>query len=320
MAQGSTGRTGGFLATTPGLVLGAGFSCLLWGSAFPAIKIGNGLFGVSSGDVASQLVFAGVRFFLAGLMVLGFLWARTGRRPSPARADLKPILLMSVFQTSLHYAIFYPGVALSAGSVASVINGAGAFVTILFTTLVFRQERLTARKALGCLLGLAGIVVVNATNLVSTGSGGMLGNVLVLASTVCSAVASCLIKRYSQGHDLVLLSGCQFAVGGLMLCAVGLAAGGRIWPSGPEALVLLAYMGFISAGAYSVWSLLIAANPVSRVTVFSFMNPLFGTLLSMALLGESQSTHPAALAAALALVCTGIVVVNRQPQEAKERS
>ena len=71
------------------------------------------------------------------------------------------------------------------------------------------------------------------------------------------------------------------------------------------------YLGFISAGAYSLWSLALAANPVSRVAVFGFMNPVFGVLLSAVLLGETNVVSPATAVAALALVSLGIVIVNR---------
>ena len=85
------------------------------------------------------------------------------------------------------------------------------------------------------------------------------------------------------------------------------------WP----ALALLAYLGFISAGAYSLWSLALAANPVSRVAVFGFMNPIFGVLLSAVLLGEADVVSPAVAAGALVLVSAGIVVVNRREGRAR---
>lgn len=44
--------------------------CLLWGSAFPCIKIGYKMFHIASADASSQLLFAGCRFFLAGVLVL----------------------------------------------------------------------------------------------------------------------------------------------------------------------------------------------------------------------------------------------------------
>ena len=46
--------------------------CILWGSAIPVIKTGYHLLQVDSSDTASQIVFAGIRFTLAGILVLIF--------------------------------------------------------------------------------------------------------------------------------------------------------------------------------------------------------------------------------------------------------
>lgn len=104
-------------------------------------------------------------------------------------------------------------------------------------------------------------------------------------------------------------------IGGATLLALGLAMGGCVAPADAAnplpALALLAYMGFISAAAYSLWSMALAANPVSRVAVFGFMNPVFGAVLSALLLGETSVVSPVLAVVALALVSTGIIVVNR---------
>ena len=89
--------------------------------------------------------------------------------------------------------------------------------------------------------------------------------------------------------------------------------------TGLPALALLAYLGFISAAAYSLWSLALAANPVSRVAVFGFMNPVFGVLLSAVLLGETNVVSPVVAVAALVLVSLGIVIVNVREGKAPSR-
>ena len=103
---------------------------------------------------------------------------------------------------------------------------------------------------------------------------------------------------------------------GSLPLAAGVAAGGRIAPAPganpAAAIALLVYMGFISAAAYSVWSATIAANGVSRVAVFGFVNPIFGVILSAILLGETDVLSPALAVVSLVLVCAGIVIVNRQ--------
>lgn len=300
------------LTRTPVVLLACVFCCLLWGSAFPCIKIGYRLFSVAAGDPASQLLFAGVRFTLAGAMVVVGT-SLTRRRPLlPSRGDWGAILTLGTFQTFLQYFFFYQGLSKASGVTSSIIGASSNFLAIVFAALLFRTERLTGRKVLGCTLGFAGVVLVNVAGRgLATGSGPTLdGEGLVLVSTCSGAMSTCLIQRLSAAHDPVLLSGWQFVVGGTALVALGVAGDGSLRPSGPAAWALLGYMAFISAAAYSLWSLLLRVNPVSRISVFGFMNPVFGALLSALLLGEHQLVDPLRALAALGLVSAGIVVVN----------
>ena len=103
-----------------------------------------------------------------------------------------------------------------------------------------------------------------------------------------------------------------FIGGGLALTAIGFLMGGALSPTAiAPAITLIIYMALISAVAYSLWSRLLAANPVSRVSVFGFMNPVFGVLLSALLLGEGAGTSPVTVIVALLLVCGGIIIVNK---------
>lgn len=304
-----------FVATLPGVVLACLAACFLWGSAFPCVKIGYELFGVNAADVPSILAFAGTRFVIAGLMVVAGMSVARRRAFLPERRDLPAIGTLSLFQTVLQYVLFYVGLANCAGVTSSILEASNSFLCVLLAALVFRFERLTGRKVLGCLVGFAGVVLVN----VAGESGGLsftlTGEGMVLLSTVAAATSSNLAKRFSREHDPVLLSGWQFVLGGAIMLVVGLVAGGRVAPADAAnplpALVLLAYLGFISAAAYSLWSVALAANPVSRVAVFGFMNPVFGVLLSAVLLGETNVVSPAVAVTALALVSLGIVIVNR---------
>lgn len=306
-----------FVATGPGVALACLAACLLWGSAFPCVKIGYELFAIDSADVPSILVFSGARFVIAGLMVILGMSVARRRAFVPARRDLPAVGALALFQTVLQYVLFYLGLANCAGVTSSILEATNSFLCVIFAALAFRFERLTTRKLLGCAVGLAGVVLVNVT-----GEGGGLsftlaGEGMVLASTVAAAVSSNLAKLFSREHDPVLLSGWQFLVGGAVMVVAGLALGGRVAPADADAenplpaLALLAYLGFISAAAYSLWSLALAWNPVSRVAVFGFMNPVFGVLLSALLLGETDVLSPVVAVASLVLVSLGVVVVNR---------
>lgn len=305
-------RTAGFFSTTTGLVLGALISCALWGSAFPMIKIGNPLFGIATGDAASQILFAGIRFTISGILTIV---AVSLIRHEPLRPrtgdDFQKVLVLSLFQTAGQYALFYPGVSRSSGVTAAIIEASNVFITVFVAALVFRSERLTPRKLLGCAAGFAGVVLVN-IGASSTGDT-PLGGMLVLASTFCAATSACLTQRYTTKHDPVMLSGWQFLIGGTTLTAAGALAGGHVTPSGPAALGVLLYLGFLSAAAYGLWSVLLSHNPVSRVTIFGFMNPVFGVALSALLLGEVPAAGPVRIAVALVLISLGVIVVNRVP-------
>jgi drug/metabolite transporter (DMT)-like permease len=99
-------------------------------------------------------------------------------------------------------------------------------------------------------------------------------------------------------------------VGGLILLAVGALTGGRLVFYSPSCAFNLLYMGFISAGAYTLWGILLKYNPVSKVSILGFINPIMGVLLSALFLDEGGEAFSARNILALLLVCIGIVVVN----------
>lgn len=302
-----------YLATLPGLILGCLVCCALWGSAFPCIKIGYGLFGIPAHDSASQLLFAGLRFTLAGMLVIVGMSVAQRRLLVPQARDIKPICILSLFQTIGQYFFFYLGLSRASAMSSSIIEASANFLAILFAALAFHTEKLNAAKVLGCVLGFAGVALVNLSGADGTFGFTLDGEGFILASTVAGALSTCLIGIFSREHDGVLLAGWQFLVGGLVLTAIGFLMGGALSPPTAiaPAIALIIYMALISAVAYSLWSRLLAVNPVSRVSVFGFMNPVFGVLLSALLLGEGAGTSPITVIVALLLVCGGIIIVNK---------
>ena len=98
----------------------------------------------------------------------------------------------------------------------------------------------------------------------------------------------------------------------MMLC--GALMGGRLTVFTGQGIAILIYLAFVSAVAYSLWGILLKYNPVSRVAVFGFMNPVFGVILSAILLDESKSLNMTCIIS-LVLVCVGIYIVNMQGKE-----
>ena len=88
--------------------------------------------------------------------------------------------------------------------------------------------------------------------------------------------------------------------------------GGRLTVFTPASVLLLIYMALISAVAYSLWGILLKHNPVSRISIFGFMNPVIGVLLSAVLLNEKNQAFSIYGLISLVLVCVGIYIVNHQ--------
>lgn len=293
--------------------LGAMLCCLLWGSAFPCIKIGYGLFEIDSVDTASQILFAGCRFTLAGILAVGIGSAMDGHFLRPEKGAVREICWLSLLQTIIQYFFFYMGLAHTSGVKASIIEAVNVFIAILVAGLIFHQEKITSRKIIGCILGFAGVVIINLNGMNFQLS--LSGEGAIFFSTIAYAFSSVFVKKFSQRFNPVMLSAYQFIIGGMVLIAAGMAMGGHIAKITAAGVVLLIYLAMVSAVAYSLWGILLKYNPVSKVTVFGFMNPVFGVVLSALLLGETDQASGAMGVISLILVCVGIYVVNSSGKE-----
>lgn len=285
----------------------AALCCLLWGSAFPMIKIGYDNLGIISNDTPTIILFAGIRFTLAGVLTIVIFSFVNKKVLLPSKTSFKRIGVLSLFQTILQYLFFYLGLAFTTGTKASVINGTSVFIAFLVSALLFKQEKITINKTLGCLVGFVGVVIAGLF-------GGneklslQIGDLFILLSAVSYSFSSVFMKKYSKDDNPAMLSGYQFVIGGLVMSFVGLAFGGRI-NTNIKGVLIIIYLAFLSAVAYSLWSILLKYNDVSRIAVCGSMTPIFGFMLSLVLLGETNGSLVYNLIG-LVFVVIGIISVN----------
>lgn len=283
------------------------FCCALWGSATPFIKVGYELI-LPHKDVPSTILFAGIRF--AGAGVLTVLIYSIGRRKFlyPKKENIGKVASVSLFQTVLQYVFFYVGLSNTSGVKGTILSGTAAFFSLLIVCLVFRQERFTLRKVIGCVLGFAGVILINLNGLSFTMN--FTGDCFVLFSAVALAISSVLMKRFSSDEDPVVISGYQFIMGGIVMIAIGLLFGGRIAITSGTAAAVLMYLSALSATAYALWGLLLKNNPVTKVTIYNFMSPVMGVILSNLMLSEQSGVSTLNLLLTLVLVSGGILILN----------
>ena len=283
--------------------------CLLWGSAFPLVKIGFSWLNISSEDIPTEILYAGLRFTLAGVIAIIITSLISGKFLRPTMKSLPKVFSLSMFQTILQYLFFYIGLSNTSGVKASVIEAMNVFVALIVSCLIFRMEKTTAAKIIGSVIGFAGVVIINVSKGDLAGGLTLKGEGFILISTVAYAFSSVLMKHWSNEENPMMMSAWQFLLGGIVMSILGFALGGRISGFDPKSVLLLIYLASLSAIAYSLWASLLKYYPVSRIAVYGFMNPVFGFILSAFLLGESEAFGLKSIAA-LVLVCLGIYIVN----------
>ncbi len=300
-----------FLTTTRGIFLTAMVCCFLWGSAFPCLKIGYELFRMDTSHIPTLLLYAGLRFTIAGVLGILFGSLVRGKPLFPARHAWGSVFAMGMIQTVIQYIFYYIGFAHTTGVKGSIICGSNSFFSILIACFLFRQEKFTSRKAIGCLLGFGGVVLINLTGGGLGGGFAWNGEGFIVCSTTTYALSSVLMRIFGQKEDPVTISGYQFLLGGAVLSGIGFALGGRLTFYSLSCVLMLFYLGFISAGAFALWSILLKYNPVSKVSIFSMMTPIFGVTLSTLLLRENSQVSAVQCLGALALVSLGIYTINK---------
>lgn len=304
--------------TKPYVVLiGALICCVLWGSAFPCVKIGYKLFSVDTTHVPSIILFAGLRFTLAGLLVILFGCIQQRRFVVPEKRNWWCVLLVCAFQAVAQYVFFYIGLANVSGVKGSVLNGLGVFFTILIACFIFRTEKFNLIKLLGCVLGFSGVVLINLNGDFSF-SFSLLGEGFIIFSGLSAAVAAGLVKIFSKREDTTALCGWQFFIGGIILILIGVCFGGRVAPTGVGSFFELFYLAIISSVAFTLQGYLVKYNPISKVAVYKSTNPLFGAVFSAMILGESEQLLSYYTLIAIVLVCLGIFVINKFGESKKK--
>lgn len=282
--------------------------CALWGSAFPCIKIGYDWMKIEG--TGSQILFAGYRFFLSGVLTFLIGCMLEKRILRMKRGSFGVIFRQGVLQTTVQYICFYIGLAHTTGAKGSIINASNAFVSIVAAHYMIRSERMTWKKGVGCMLGLAGVILVNLEPGGFAGGFHFLGEGMVLLCTIAYGVSTVLLKMISDRESPMTITAYQTLIGSVLLIVTGWCLQGEVSVTVWKSAALLFYMALLSTVAFSLWTLLLKYNPVGKVAIYGFTIPIFGVLLSGILLGET--IFSVKYVAALILVSGGVILVNRK--------
>lgn len=293
------------------IVILACISCILWGSAYPAIKIGYELFNIESSDIGGKLIFAGVRFFIAGIIVLLFEIINKKESVMLNKKSFKKVLTLGIIQTTLQYTFFYVGMAYVAGVRGSILNGTETFFSIILAHFIYKNDSISFNKLLGCIIGFAGVVIINLNGSFFLGSDFTFkGEGCIILAALMFSVSSIYGKSITKEISPTITTGYQLALGGFILIIIGFVLGGRLTGFTLKSTSLLIYMALISSVAFALWTELLKYNKVSTISIFNFLVPVFGSILSAIFLKENLFDIKVLIS--LILVCIGIFLVYRE--------
>jgi drug/metabolite transporter (DMT)-like permease len=279
--------------------------CVLWGGNMVAIKV--------SVQGVAPLFAAGLRSLVAGACV--YLWMRARGVPVlPAKGVLLHGLAVGLM-FGAEFGFIYLGLKHTLASRSAVLLYTHPFFVALGAHFLLRGDRLTATKAAGLVFAFAGVANLFARDWGPLSLDALPGDLSILLGAALWGATTLYIKRFLAGRALpvqTLFYQLAFSAPVLLLWSALLED--RAWRGLSAAVaVSLFYQCFIVAFlSYIAWFELIERYSVSLVAAFTFFTPVFGVLLSAALL-PGEGLRPAVVAS-LALVCAGMFLVNRAPR------
>ncbi len=260
-------------------------ACLLWSTAFVGVKVGLRYSGPFS--------FAGLRFMLAGLLLIPFWW---NRRPGIAeiRAHWRVIVLVGFFQTFFMYGLFYLAMTMVSGAIAAILIGISPLTAAVVAHYSMTDDSMSLPKSVSLLLGMAGVVILSVSRLPwasPTGFSEFVGIMLLFLCTISSALGNVLVAREQSDMNPVFLNSLQIFLGGFFLFLVSLpmeGVPGILLPV--EYYLSLVWLSCVSAAAFTLWFVLLQRPgvKVSQLNLWKFIIPVFGAVFSWLLLPDES--------------------------------
>lgn len=291
----------------PRAIISAILCNTLFGTAFPMIKIGYELFSVTD-DIFMKMLFAGIRFTIAGLLLLLFGTVKNKAVPKFPVNKLPLVILVAAVYTSLQYTFFYTGLSNTSGASGSVINSSSVFMAVILAHFIYKDDKLTVLKFLGAIAGFGGVLFAVLSKESFASSISFMGEGLMMIAAFSSVIGSVLSKYATKTIESSTMASYNLLFGGVMLTLIGVIFTKDAFSISIQGILVLLYLSFVSAFGYTVQSKLFKEYSISKVSVYNFVIPVSGAFFSGIFLQENILRWEYLLA--LLLVSIGIVAVN----------
>lgn len=277
---------------------------LLWGSLFPMVKLGYISYDiVSTGDI---IYFAGVRFAICGAVICLFALLKDRQSYKAVGSSIVPVLMSGVFAIILHYAFTYSALKLTDSSKTAILKQVGVLFYVCFSSMFFKEDKLTWKKLAGVLMGFGGIAAINAS---AKGISFNLGDGLIIAASFCTVFSNIISKKVFKTVNPITSTGVSQLFGGIVLLIAGKLLGGNMsFGFGAQAFIM-GYICLASVFSYCMWFTVVKSGELSKLFIIKFAEPLFACVFGALLLGEDIFSIQ--YIAAFGLIAFGIYISNK---------
>ncbi|MBD5779442.1 DMT family transporter [Pelagicoccus sp. NFK12] len=248
----------------------------LWGSAFPVIKLSYEALAIEG--FGERMLFAGLRFTLAGLLIVPF--CRSSVLETARQAPRGLLVWVILGQTVFQYVFFYYALSVSSGTLGALLAGGGSFWWMLLAPFLLKTSAPNAKQ--WGLIVLCSVGIGVAVYAPGAGSGQVaIGAASFLLASLSGAFGAIGLKKLSAFHGSRAITSISLFVGGLVLALLGLGGWQGFWQDlGLGAVWVLLYLAFLSATAFTLWNRLIEQYSVNVLSAYRFLIPLCGVLES----------------------------------------
>ncbi|MFC1820566.1 DMT family transporter [Thermodesulfobacteriota bacterium] len=285
---------------SPVAVLSATALAVLFGANAVAIKVS--LVGLG------EFTTAGLRFGLAALVISCWTKATGGKLIVPRRQFIPLLNISIIFLIQL--GLIYAGLGRTNASRATLIINFTPFITLILAHFFIPGDQLTKRKAVGMILGFAGLVILflKADEMTSDLR---IGDIMILIAAIIWASNTVYTKHVLERIDPVPVTLYPMA-----FSAPFFIIGGYFWDEkmigqlNPEIIGAFLYQAFVTASfGFVIWNAMIKRYGATAIHSFIFIMPITGVLLGVLLLGEPVTFN---MLTAVVLIAAGILVIHYQ--------
>ncbi|WP_170972394.1 DMT family transporter [Natronorubrum halophilum] len=285
-----------------GLILFSMLS-LCWGSSFVAIEIGL--------EHVPPLLFAGLRYAVAGAIVLGYAAVVTDRIRPSGRSEWLVVVVAGVFVIALYHGLLYLGELHVSGAVAATVVSTAPILTVAFAGVLLPSERLSLVGVGGFVLGLVGVVLVVRPSPAALGGEVTFGAILVFASAVAFALGSVLVRPIESDLPLETLQAWSMLLGAGVLLGWAVLRGESVAAIEMTTTALLSY-GYLTlvsgVFAFLLYFELLDRSGATQVNLVGYAEPAVAICVSWLVLG---SVVDSLTVVGLVTILVGFVVIKR---------